>query len=107
MIKVRGWQVSPSELEACLLTHPSIADAAVIGVQPGGSQSELPRAYVVKKHSSDASITESEVYGYLHARLANYKALSGGVEFIDSIPRNSTGKIARNQLRERAANDLI
>ncbi|KAK9342700.1 hypothetical protein V1522DRAFT_395026 [Lipomyces starkeyi] len=97
LIKVRGWQVSPSEIEATLLAHSSVADAAVIGVTPPGESSEVPRAYIVR---AESSLTESDVHVWVRERLANFKALDGGVEFVDVIAKNSTGKILKTVLRE-------
>lgn len=102
MIKVRGWQVSPAELEAALLFHPNISDAAVIGVRSRHDEdAELPRAYVVSKPRSP--ITEDEVRAFMAVRVARFKNLDGGVVFVNTIPRSSTGKILKNVLRERAA----
>ncbi|KAK9384586.1 hypothetical protein V1515DRAFT_364349 [Lipomyces mesembrius] len=67
LIKVRGWQVSPSEIEATLLAHGSILDAAVIGVTPSGASDELPRAYIVRTNSS---LKECDVYQWVRERLA-------------------------------------
>ncbi|KAK9427633.1 hypothetical protein V1505DRAFT_27730 [Lipomyces doorenjongii] len=97
LIKVRGWQVSPSEIEATLLAHNSVADAAVIGVIPPGESGEVPRAYIVR---AESSLTEFDVQVWVRERLANFKALDGGVEFVDVIAKNSTGKILKTVLRE-------
>lgn len=101
MIKVRGWQISPAELEAQLLLHPAIKDAAVIGVPSPEGDGELPRAYVV--YAPDANLSEGEIRTYMSTHLAKYKSLDGGVRSIDTIPKNSTGKILRRDLRELAA----
>ncbi|KAK9367903.1 hypothetical protein V1509DRAFT_624725 [Lipomyces kononenkoae] len=103
LIKVRGWQVSPSEIEATLLAHSGIADAAVIGVTPPGRSSEVPRAYIVR---ADSSLSESDVHVWVRERLASYKALDGGVEFVDVIAKSSTGKILKTLLRESYAVEL-
>ncbi|KAL9131508.1 MAG: hypothetical protein Q9217_000587 [Psora testacea] len=103
LIKVRGWQVSPAELEAQLLLHPMISDAAVIGVPTNPNsddESELPRAYVVRV--GDEYLSEADVKAFMSMHLARYKNLDGGVNFIDAIPKNSTGKILRKVLKERA-----
>ena len=101
MIKTRGWQISPAELEAQLILHPSVADAAVIGVPSPTGDTELPRAYIVKV--AGAVFSEEEIKDYMTIHLAKYKALDGGVKIIDEIPKNSTGKILRNELKKRAA----
>ena len=106
LIKVRGFQVSPSELEAVLLSHPRIIDTAVVGIRFPGS-SELPRAYVVQRPGDDGrTLTENEVKQFLLSRLAKYKALEGGVQFIDVIPKSASGKILRRAL-QRQANEGI
>ena len=108
ILKVRGWQVAPSELDAILLTHPQIAAAAVIGAPVPDGTGEVPRAYVVRKPSTAASdaddaqppVQEDEVKAFLAKRLAKYKALDGGVQFIDEIPKNASGKLMKFKLRE-------
>ena len=101
LLKVRGWQVSPAELEAVLLTHPDVAGAAVIGVMGSNDhdliRGEVPRAYVVCIPSS--KVQEQGLKDFVAARLARYKHLEGGVRFIDEIPRNASGKILRPKLR--------
>ena len=102
MIKVRGWQVSPAELEAVLMIHTEILEAAVIGTSNPNvnGDTEVPRAYIVKVPESDLS--ESDVKTHMAAYLAKYKNLDGGIVFTDRIPRTSTGKIDRKSLKERA-----
>ncbi|KAF2404608.1 4-coumarate-CoA ligase-like protein, partial [Trichodelitschia bisporula] len=104
LIKVRGFQVAPAELEAVLLHHPSIVDAAVIGVQPDPTASELPRAYVVPRPG--AAVTVEDVRKFSQERLARYKNLDGGVVFVQEIPKNASGKILKNLLRDRAKREL-
>ena len=69
LIKVRGFQVAPPELEGVLLGHPQIVDAAVLGVQFGREESQLPRAYVVRRPGKDGdSLTEKEVKKFLEVK---------------------------------------
>lgn len=84
LIKVRGNQVAPAELEGVLLESPDVADAAVVGVTVDGE--ELPRAYVVRKPGSAAS--EKDVARWMEGRVTRYKQLKGGVVFVDAIPKN-------------------
>ncbi|WP_447007429.1 AMP-binding protein [Saccharothrix isguenensis] len=96
LIKYNGQQVSPVELEAVLMTHPKIADAAVVGV-PDEANGELPKAFVVVKEP----VTAEDVTAFVTARVAPYKKIRL-VEFIDQIPRTPIGKIERRSLKERA-----
>ncbi|KAK4696726.1 hypothetical protein P7C71_g1233, partial [Lecanoromycetidae sp. Uapishka_2] len=101
MIKVRGWQVSPAELESTLKIHPQVLDAAVIGVTiPISTIGESPRAYITR--ASDSTLSEIDVRTHMSTYLAAYKQLNGGIVFLDSIPRTSTGKIDRKVIKERA-----
>ncbi|KAF7589920.1 hypothetical protein BBP40_003538 [Aspergillus hancockii] len=106
LIKVRGFQVAPPELEGVLLTHPLIVDAAVIGLRGVLPDSELPRAYVVRRPGTGDNLTEDEVRTYLVGKLANYKALTGGVKFVSAIPKNASGKILKKVLREGAQKEV-
>lgn len=108
LIKVRGFQVAPAELEAVLLGHPLIVDAAVIGVVfPGTDTEGYPRAYVVRQPGREGEIlTEEDVRKYLGERLARYKALVGGVKFVDAIAKSASGKILKRVLRENSKKDI-
>ena len=105
LIKVRGFQVAPAEIEGILLSHPAISDAAVIGIQSKTEPDvEHPRAYVVRK-PGPGDLTEESVKDFCKTRLAKYKELTGGVYFVDDIPRNATGKALKRTLREMAKAD--
>ncbi|KAJ5219454.1 uncharacterized protein N7498_001553 [Penicillium cinerascens] len=107
LIKVRGFQVAPPELEAVLLSHPQIVDAAVIGISIPGANTEFPRAYVVRRQGGGGTVpTEAEVQQYLLERLARYKALTGGVKFVGAIAKNPSGKILKRVLREDARKEI-
>ncbi|KAI8653832.1 hypothetical protein NCS56_01338400 [Fusarium sp. Ph1] len=98
LIKVKGNQVAPAELEAVLLDHHEIADAAVIGVPANGD--EVPRAYIVKVQ--DSQITGEDIVKWMEERVAKHKRLKGGVRFVEAIPKNPSGKILRRALRDMA-----
>jgi 4-coumarate--CoA ligase len=102
LIKVRGFQVAPPELEAVLLeAKDRIVDVAVIGLKAKpGSDAERPRAYVVRKPSTN--ISEDEVKKIISDNLASYKKLTGGVVFLDEIPKSPSGKILKRVLRDWA-----
>ena len=92
LIKYKGFQVAPAELEALLLTHPDIADAAVIPC-PDDECGEVPKAYVVLKGEA----TGEELMSYVADRVAPHKKIRA-VEFIDKIPKSPSGKILRRVL---------
>ncbi|KAI1114196.1 hypothetical protein F5Y14DRAFT_451375 [Nemania sp. NC0429] len=105
LIKVKGHQVAPAELEAHLLTHPSVGDCAVIPV-PDERAGEVPKAFVVKSASAAASgrpdaEVARDIAAHVEAHKARYKWLKGGVEFIDAIPKSPSGKILRRLLRDK------
>lgn len=102
LIKVKGFQVSPTELDSLLLGHEEILDAATVGVTINGE--EVPRAYIVLKDGCDLS--ERDVERWMAERVVKYKRLSGGVVFVDAIPKNPSGKILRKVLKERARREL-
>lgn len=95
LIKYKGYQVPPAELEAVLLTHPKIADAAVIGVLDDEHE-EIPKAFVVLQAGTELSA--DEVMAYVAERVAPHKKVRR-VEFIPLIPKSSAGKILRRELR--------
>ena len=100
LIKYKGFQVAPAELEAVLLEHPAIADAAVVA-SPDEEAGEVPKAFVVA--DADADVDLEEVKAFVAARVASYKQLRA-VELIDAIPKSASGKVLRRVLvdRERA-----
>ena len=95
LIKVRGYQVAPAELEAVLTSHPAIADACVVGV-PDEAAGERPKAWVV----TCAPVDEAELHAYVEERVAPYKKLVA-IEPTDELPRTMTGKLLRRVLLER------
>jgi acyl-CoA synthetase (AMP-forming)/AMP-acid ligase II len=99
LIKYKGYQVAPAELEAVLLGHPEIADAAVIGMPDKESGEELPKAFVVRSPGSE--LTEEAVMSYMAEKVAPHKKIRF-VEFIDTVPKSAAGKILRKDLKARA-----
>lgn len=96
LIKVKGNQVSPTELENLILEIEGIVDAAVVGV-PDDLAGEVPRAYVVTKPGQN--LNEADIQKFISSKVTHYKKLAGGVKFINAIPRNPSGKILRNELK--------
>src|SRR5699024_253416 len=95
LIKYKGYQVAPAELEAVLLLHPHIADAAVIGVNDEDGQ-EIPKPYVVR--GTQVPLSEAEVIDHVGAHVASYKKVRA-VQFVEQFPKSSSGKIMRRELR--------
>lgn len=102
LIKWKGYQVPPAEIEGLLLTHHKIKDAAVIGI-PDEVAGELPTAFVVK---ADKNLTAEEVIQFVAKTASPAKRLHGGVRFVNDVPRNPSGKILRRELRELAKSDI-
>jgi 4-coumarate--CoA ligase len=97
LIKVKGFQVAPAELEALLIQHPEVADVAVIGV-PDEEAGERVKAFVVR--AGESQVSAETLQSFVAEQVATYKKL-GEVEFIDSIPKSASGKILRRELRAR------
>lgn len=100
LIKYKGAQVAPAELEALLTSHPQIADAAVIGIWDDERETEVPRAYVVRQ--PNAKVTTEGIHEYVNSRVATHKYLRGGIVITDMIPKSASGKILRKELRLKA-----
>ena len=103
LIKYKGFQVAPAELEGRLQAHPKVGDVAVVGIYDREQASEVPRAYIVAKAGTDEDQASArEVEQWLSGNMANHKRLRGGVRFIKEIPKSPTGKILRRVLKEQA-----
>lgn len=98
LIKYKGYQVAPAELEALLLSHERIADAAVIGVYDADGN-EVPKAFLVRRPGGE-ELTAQDIMAYVAERVAPYKKVRQA-EFIDAVPRAASGKILRRELRDR------
>lgn len=104
LIKYKGLQVAPAELEGVLMGHEKLADACVLGVYDADRATEIPRAYVVKaasvKNVEDA-VLEKEIQEWFNGKVANHKQLRGGIRFTDQIPKSASGKILRRLVRDK------
>jgi acyl-CoA synthetase (AMP-forming)/AMP-acid ligase II len=98
LIKYKGFQVAPAELEAVLLSHPAVADCAVIGV-PDDEAGEVPKAFVVRE-SED--LDAGAVIDFVAQQVAPYKRVRQ-VEFVGAIPKSASGKVLKRLLRSPAA----
>ena len=108
LIKYKGFQVPPAELEGLLIAHPAVSDVAVVGVYDKAQATEVPRAYVVlKENVQRREGTEREIVKWLAERVAGHKRLRGGMRFVDEVPKSASGKILRRVLKERANEEEV
>ncbi len=104
LIKYKGFQVPPAELEGYLVDHEFVDDVAVVGVESEELGTEVPRAYIVRKGGLGAVERgdEEKITNWLEAKVANHKKLRGGVKFVEAVPKSASGKILRRVLKEEA-----
>ena len=95
LIKFKGFQVAPAELEALFITHPKVADVAVIGI-PDDEAGELPKAFITVPPGE--SVTLEAIQSLVSENLVSYKQIRS-LEVIDAIPKSAPGKILRKDLR--------
>ncbi|KAL8641538.1 MAG: hypothetical protein Q9228_001658 [Teloschistes exilis] len=102
LIKYKGFQVPPAELEGILTSHPKVEDVAVLGIYDKTQATEVPRAYLVPSPGIKGDgKTEHEIVTWLATKVANHKKLRGGVQFVEEIPKSPSGKILRRLLKVR------
>ena len=93
-------------MENIIIQHPLVEEAAVIGIWSASQDTELPRAYVVLKEDireySNTAVLQ-EISNFVSDKVSNYKRLRGGVVAIDALPRNTTGKVLKKVLKDKAA----
>ncbi|PVH70742.1 acetyl-CoA synthetase-like protein [Cadophora sp. DSE1049] len=103
MIKYKGLQVIPSELEGKLLEHPDILDASVVGIWVEDMATELPVGFIVTSEANrakgDRAVVE-EIHKWFNPKVAKHKKLRGGIYVVDAIPKSASGKILRRQLKD-------
>ncbi|KAI5079583.1 hypothetical protein GOP47_0005062 [Adiantum capillus-veneris] len=102
LIKCKGFQVAPTELETILLTHPAITDAAVVGF-PDEYAGEIPVAFIVQAQGS--LLKESDVISFVEAKVAPYKRIRQ-VRFVKTLPKTASGKVMRHKLMHQATSKL-
>lgn len=103
MIKYKGLQVIPSELEGKLVDHPDVEDAAVVGKWVDEQATEFPVGFVVlndQAKGADVKKVTDGIHSWLNLKIANHKRLRGGIHVVDQIPKSPSGKILRRQLKE-------
>jgi acyl-coenzyme A synthetase/AMP-(fatty) acid ligase len=101
LIKFKGFQVAPAELEGLLVGHEHVDDVAVIGIYDERIASEIPLAFVVPRKGLERSEeSASGIVQWLTERVANHKRLRGGVRWIDEVPKSASGKILRRVLKD-------
>ncbi|TAQ89517.1 hypothetical protein B7494_g2171 [Chlorociboria aeruginascens] len=101
LIKYKGFQVAPAELEGILASHELINDVAVIGVQDESQATEVPMAFVVaKKGVMESRENEMRIVKWMNERVAGHKKLRGGVRWIGEVPKSASGKILRRVLKD-------
>ncbi|KUI54108.1 putative 4-coumarate--CoA ligase 1 [Cytospora mali] len=106
LIKYKGFQVAPAELEGLMVGHQDVTDACVIGVYDPSQATELPRAYVVLKAGVARSEAKAEeISAWMATKVAPHKRLRGGLYFIDVVPKSPSGKILRRLLRDKIRQD--
>ncbi len=106
LIKYKGFQVAPAELEGLLVGHEMVADACVLGVWHDEHATEVPRAFVVKsvlaaEKGVEESVLERHIKEWVDAKVASHKRLRGGIFFVEEIPKSAAGKILRRILRDK------
>lgn len=105
LIKYKGYQVPPAELEDVLLSCPAVLDSAVVGVPV--DDGEIPRGYVVPADATKTSEKDAqEIMDWVAQRVVHYKRLRGGVKFIDAVPKSVSGKILRRVLKEEVKKEV-
>lgn len=114
MVKYKGFQVIPSELESKLLEHPDVVDACVVGIYMESMATELPVGFIVLRHDATSKRSRDdaakEVRLWLEGRVAGHKKLRGGVWLVDVIPKSPSGKILRRHIKvewERRVKDTV
>lgn len=103
LIKYKGFQVAPAELEGILVSHPKVAAAAVIGIVDVGQATELPMAFIELKDDCDSKARDSirhDLDEFVRQKVSHHKYLRGGITFVPKVPVSASGKILRREVRK-------
>ena len=99
LIKVKGFQVAPAELEDLIRSHAEIKDVGVIGI-PDKIKGEVPLAFIVTvEETANKQLIIDMIHNFVNQRVSEYKQLSGGIRIVESIPKTASGKILRKDLK--------
>ena len=99
LIKVKGFQVAPAELEDLIRSHTDVRDVAVIGI-PDEYRGEVPLAFIVTQEGNvNKKCLIERVHEFVNENLSEYKQLRGGIQIVENIPKSVSGKILRNELK--------
>ena len=100
LIKVKGFQVAPAELEDLIRSHRDIKDVAVIGI-PDKIKGEVPLAFIVTTEECvDEECFKKQIHEFVNEHVSEYKRLGGGIRIVESIPKTTSGKILRKNLKK-------
>lgn len=101
MLRFRGYQIAPAQLEAILMEHPGIVQAAVVGI-PDTEPPHVDLATALVVTSEITPVTEEQILAYVNGKVPDYKRIRGGVFFVETIPWTANGKINRRECRKLA-----
>ena len=99
LIKVKGFQVAPAELEDLIRSHAEVKDVAVIGI-PDKIKGEVPLAFIVTTETNvNDMFVKERIHRFVNEHVSEYKQLAGGIRIVEKIPKSASGKILRKDLR--------
>ncbi len=101
LIKYKGFQVAPAELEGVLVSHPAVAAAAVVGIHDKDQGTELPLAFIeLKAGQQDITKVKQDIDAFVRSKVSHHKYLRGGIRILDKVPVSASGKILRKEIRK-------
>ncbi|RZC40025.1 AMP-binding C domain containing protein [Asbolus verrucosus] len=104
MFKYMSWHILPSTIDAVLLEHPAVKEAAVFGIPRIEEKGEVPAACVILKEKY--SINKKEIEEFVAARVSDYEKLRGGVIFVETLKKTPSRKLMRKEIRKTILNSL-